>query len=159
MHSPRSPNHVLASLAASDGDALLPHMKTISLSQGKVVAEAGKQIDTILLPHSGIVSVVVGLATGEVIEIGMIGRESVLGASVAIDDGLFLNQAIVQVGGAATVIAARHVREVAERSPSFRATFLRHERALLAQSQQSAACMQRIARAGGPVGSLAVEGS
>jgi CRP-like cAMP-binding protein len=80
------------------------------------------------------------MTSGEIIEIAMIGRESVLGASVAINGGVFLNRAIVQVAGAATVIEARHIREVAERSPSFRATFMKHEQVLLAQSQQSAAC-------------------
>ena len=140
MHSPSSTNHVLASLASSDAEALRPHMHSIDLPQGKVLAEAGKKIDRVIFPNSGIISVVVALASGEMIEIGMIGRDSVLGASVAVEDDVFLNQAIVQVAGEGTVVEATHIRQVAAQSPSFRATFMKHERTLLAQSQQSAAC-------------------
>jgi CRP-like cAMP-binding protein len=140
MHSPHSTNHVLASLSSSDADALRPHMQSIDLPQGKIVGEAGKKIDRVIFPNSGIISVVVPLTSGEIIEIGMIGRDSVLGASVAIEDDIFLNRAIVQVEGAGTVIEATHIRWVAAQSPAFRATFMKHERILLAQSQQSAAC-------------------
>ena len=87
MHSPHSTNHVLASLSSSDADALRPHMQSIDLPQGKIVGEAGKKIDRVIFPNSGIISVVVPLTSGEIIEIGMIGRDSVLGASVAIEDG------------------------------------------------------------------------
>jgi CRP-like cAMP-binding protein len=140
MHSPHSTNHVLASLSSSDADALRPHMQSIDLPQGKIVGEAGKKIDRVIFPNSGIISVVVPLTSGEIIEIGMIGRDSVLGASVAIEDDIFLNRAIVQVGGEGTVIEATHIRRVAAESPAFRTTFMKHERILLAQSQQSAAC-------------------
>jgi CRP-like cAMP-binding protein len=140
MHPPNPTNHVLASLTSSDADALRPHMHSIDLPQGKVVGEAGKTIDRVIFPNSGIISVVVALTSGEMIEIGMIGRDSVLGASVAIEDDVFLNQAIVQVAGAGTVIEATPIRQVAAQSPAFRATFMKHERMLLAQSQQSAAC-------------------
>ena len=138
VHSPT--NNVLASLASSDEEALRPHMKSIDLRQGMVVGEAGNTIDRVIFPNSGIISVVVALSSGEMIEIGMIGRDSVLGASVAIEDDVFLNQAIVQVAGAGTVIEATPIRQVAAQSPAFRATFMKHERMLLAQSQQSAAC-------------------
>jgi hypothetical protein len=40
-----------------------------------------------------LVSMVVALANRELIEIGIIGRESMLGTSVASDGGVFLNQA------------------------------------------------------------------
>ena len=140
MHSPPTTNHVLASLTSSDSEALRPHQHSMDLPQGKVVGEAGKKIDRVIFPNSGIISVVVALASGEMIEIGMIGRESVLGASAAVEDDVFLNRAIVQVEGTATVIGTTHIRQVAAQSPAFRATFMKHERTLLAQSQQSAAC-------------------
>jgi hypothetical protein len=44
MHSPRSPNHMLASLAASDSDALLPHMQMIDLPQGSSWGRLGRKL-------------------------------------------------------------------------------------------------------------------
>jgi CRP-like cAMP-binding protein len=138
VHSPT--NNVLASLASSDAEALRPHMKSIDLRQGIVVGEPGHKIDRVIFPNSGVISVVVALSSGEMIEIGMVGRDSMLGASVAVEDDVFLNRAIVQVAGEGTVVEATHIRHVAAQSPAFRTTFMKHERMLLAQSQQSAAC-------------------
>jgi hypothetical protein len=58
-------------------------MKKIDIAQGSMRAEAGRKIDTVVVAHSGIVSLFVGMPTGEIIEVALIGRESVLGASIA----------------------------------------------------------------------------
>jgi CRP-like cAMP-binding protein len=105
-----------------------------------VVGEPGEKIDKVIFPNSGVISVVVALSSGEMIEIGMIGRDSMLGASAAVEDDVFLNRAIVQVAGEGTVVEPTHIRHVAAQSTAFRAAFMKHERILLAQSQQSAAC-------------------
>jgi hypothetical protein len=58
------------------------------------LARSGLRIDsreivTVIFPCSGLVSMVVALANRELIEIGIIGRESMLGTSVARWWGLF----------------------------------------------------------------------
>jgi CRP-like cAMP-binding protein len=76
-------------------------MKALDLPQGMLLLEAGAQVETVIFPHAGIISLVAGLATGEIIEIGMIGRESALGASAVLNGGISLNRAIVQIAGTA----------------------------------------------------------
>jgi hypothetical protein len=51
-----------------------------------------------------------------------------------------LNDAIVQLSGTASVLDIAQLRRAAEQSVTFRTTLIRHEQALLAQAQQSAAC-------------------
>jgi CRP-like cAMP-binding protein len=70
----------------------------------------------------------------------MIGRDSMLGATSALDGEVSLNKAIVQVSGAGEALDVPLFRDVAERSVSLRTTLLRHEQVLFAQAQQSAAC-------------------
>jgi CRP-like cAMP-binding protein len=55
------------------------------LKQEAVLFEAGDKIDRVYFPHSGIISLVVELAGGEAIEAAMIGRDSMLGATSALD--------------------------------------------------------------------------
>jgi CRP-like cAMP-binding protein len=137
---PRSSNRMLASLAAPDFAAIVPHLKSIELPQETVLFEDGDPINLVYFPQRGIVSLLVDLASGEMIETGMVGRDSLVGGLSALDGRVSLNRAVVQVEGAASVLPADRIREIAGQSISFRTTLIRHEQAILAQSQQSAAC-------------------
>jgi CRP-like cAMP-binding protein len=133
-------NRVLSSLAAADLDAIRPHLETIDLPQETVLFEDGDPISRVYFPHRGIISLVVDLASGDTIETAMIGRDSVVGGASAIDGKVFLNRAVVQVVGAASVVPADRLCHAAAQSADLRAILIRHEQAILAQAQQSAAC-------------------
>jgi CRP-like cAMP-binding protein len=83
---------------------------------------------------------VVELAGGEAIEAAMIGRDSMLGATSALDGAVSLNKAIIQLAGSAQTLDVVKFREVAEQSLPLRTVLLHHEQVLFAQAQQSAAC-------------------
>jgi CRP-like cAMP-binding protein len=135
-----SPNRLLASLPPADFELLRPHLKPIELVHGAILLETGDTIDRVYFPHSGIISLVVDLASGQTIEAAMVGRDSMLGGAAALDGQISLNKAIVQLAGAGETLDVERFRRVAEKSPDFRTTLLRHEQVLFAQSQQSTAC-------------------
>jgi CRP-like cAMP-binding protein len=136
----QSQNHLLASLPSADFELLRPHLKHIELAHEKVLFEAGDTVTHIYFPHSGVISLVVELADGQMIEAAMIGRDSLVGGSSALDGKIALNKGIVQIAGTASVLDVERLRKVAEASVSFRTTLIRHEQVLLVQAQQSAAC-------------------
>ena len=136
----KSHNRVLASLAPDDAAFLLSHLQAIDLPQKRVLYEAGGEIDRVYFPHAGVVSLVVELTTGEMIEAAMIGREGVVGGLSALDSRISITRAIVQVAGAGSVVKVEHIRQLARQSAGFLSTLIKHEQVLLAQSQQSAAC-------------------
>jgi hypothetical protein len=70
----------------------------------------------------------------------MIGRDSVFGAMDALGDGIAVNDGVVQLSGAASMIESAQLRAVADRSGPLRAILIRHAQGLLAQAEQSAAC-------------------
>jgi hypothetical protein len=78
-YSPHSLNRLLASLAPADIAAILPCLKTIELLHRTVLYKVGDTISRVYFPQSGVISLVVDLASGETIETGMIGRESAVG--------------------------------------------------------------------------------
>jgi CRP-like cAMP-binding protein len=135
-----SPNRLLASLIPADFDLLRPHLRPTDLKNETVLYEAGDPVDRVFFPHSGIISLVVELADGQAIEAAMIGRDSMLGATSALDGQVSLSKAIVQLPGSGETLDVLHFREVADQSPALRTTLLRHEQVLFAQAQQSAAC-------------------
>jgi CRP-like cAMP-binding protein len=136
----RSPNRLLASLPPADFELFRPYLKTIELVQEKVLISAGDHQTKAYFPHSGVISLVVSLADGKTVEIAMVGRDSIFGASAALDGNISLTDAVVQLPGFASTLAVEHLRHAAEKSSVFRTTLFRHEQAVFAQAQQSAAC-------------------
>jgi CRP-like cAMP-binding protein len=137
---PHSPNHLLAALPAAAFKLLRPHLETIELVQEDVLVGAGDRLTRVFFPHNGVISLVVSLAGGGMVEVAMIGRDSIFGASAALDGNISLTDAIVQLPGTASTLEVGILRTAAEQSIVFRTTLIRHEQALFAQAQQSAAC-------------------
>jgi CRP-like cAMP-binding protein len=133
-------NKLLNSLPPPDLAALRPHLRPVDLLQDSILFEIGGAIDRVYFPHSGVVSLVVSLATGETIECAMIGRESAVGGSSGLGGPISMCKAIVQIGGAGLVLPAERLRGLADTSPACRADLLRDEQLILIQAQQSAAC-------------------
>jgi CRP-like cAMP-binding protein len=136
----RHPNQFLSALSSHDFELLRPHLKPFELVHEALLFDAGGPVNWIYLPHSGVISLVIGLADGRLIEAAMIGRDSLVGASAALDGRVALNRGIVQIAGTASILDVETLREVADQSIDFRTTLIRHEQALFAQAQQSAAC-------------------
>jgi CRP-like cAMP-binding protein len=136
----RSASGFLASLSADDFEAIRPNLRTVELSQERLLIEVGDAIEHVYLPHSGVVSHVVELETGDRVEVGMVGRDGVLGGLAALGEAVALTSAVVLLPGAASVIDVDQLRAAAERSKTLRTTLARHGQALVAQARQTAAC-------------------
>ena len=136
----KSPNRLLASLPADAFSAISPYLKIVELKFGDVVAEAGSPIRQVYFPYSGVISLVVELDVGAMIETAMVGHDGVLNAAPALDGKVSLNKGIVQVAGSAGTIEVNRFRRLANEFEPFRSLLIRHEQVLFAQSQQSAAC-------------------
>jgi CRP-like cAMP-binding protein len=136
----RPPNGFLRSLTNGDFELLRPHLHDMKLEHSKVLFDVGGKIPGLYFPHSGVISLVVVLADGDLIEAGMIGRDGVVGTAAALDDAVALNRAVVQIGGAGSVIDMVHAQAAVTASRALRKKLYQHDQILLAQAQQSAAC-------------------
>jgi CRP-like cAMP-binding protein len=97
-------------------------------------------ISRVYFPHTGVVSLIVGLSGGQFIEAGMFGRNSVIGVGALLDGPFALNQAIGQVGGSGMGADVSVLRELMERSKTLRSSLAGYERMFSAHAQQVAAC-------------------
>ena len=136
----KSPNRLLASLPSDVYSALAPHLKIVELKFGDVLAEAGSEIRQVYFPYAGVISLVVELKVGSMIETAMVGHDGVVNAAPALDGKVSLNKGIVQLSGSAGVMEVDRLRRLADELKPFRSLLIRHEQVLFAQSQQSAAC-------------------
>jgi CRP-like cAMP-binding protein len=130
---------LLASLSESDAAALRPHLKSVHLEHEKVLFEAGGEVTDIYFPTGAIISLVVGLSSGEIIEAAMVGKDGVAGAFAALGGNIPVNQAIVQLAGPALTCKVSELRSAVLQSQSLLSTLF--EQTVYAQASQSAACM------------------
>ena len=133
-------NHLLRRLAAADFSRFEPQLKKTRMEQGAILHAAGGAIDQVYFPISGMVSMLTILRSGQAIEIGVVGREGVVGASISAEGSRSFAQAIVQMPGEAWRVGAAPFLKVFEASKNFRKQINAYQSILALQTQQSAAC-------------------
>jgi len=111
-------NALIASLSPDDVVALRPHLKNLELKEKHVLFEAGDTIRAVYFPINTVISLIVVLSTGEMIEAAMVGRDGVLGPSSALDGKISLSRTIVQLPGEALVCEPGALKNAALQSPS-----------------------------------------
>ncbi len=134
------PNRLLANLSPATFEAARPHLSIVELKQGAVLAETRSLVERAYFPHTGIISLVVELKDGDMLETAMVGKDGVLGGAAALDGKVSLNKAIVQAPGVASIMKVERLRDIALANDDFRSRLIRHEQVLFASAQQSAAC-------------------
>ena len=134
-------NLLLASFSPNDLASLQPHLKPIKLEQAHLLFDPGDAVEYVYFPTGAVISLVLALSTGEMIESAMVGKDGMVGASAALDDKISTIRAIVQLGGDTLVCDSRVLRGAALQSVSLLSRIIRHEQSLMAQVQQSAACL------------------
>jgi CRP-like cAMP-binding protein len=138
--SSRPSNHLLQSLPAAEFELLRPYLATVELAKESVLFATDAPIGEIYLPHSGMVSMIIGFAEGETVEVAKIGRDSIVGGTAALHDGPSLVDAVVVVPGTASVLATDRLQALMEGSSALRHLLVRHQQALSVQAQQAATC-------------------
>jgi CRP-like cAMP-binding protein len=136
----QSRNRVLASLSPSDLALIGPHLKDVVMVQGTLLQEQGEQIDYIYFPHTGMISLLAVMHSGNSIETATVGREGVVGAMAGFGSRHAFTRAVVQADGTASRIGVAKFQEVIRKSAGLRETIVRFNEGLLAQVQQTAAC-------------------
>jgi CRP-like cAMP-binding protein len=133
-------NRLLSTLPPADFELLRRHLRGAVLSSQSILCEAGDSMTQAYFPQRGAISLVVPLSGDQMIETAMVGRDGMLGGFAALDGGPASCRAVAQIEGAASVIDLDVLRQIAKTNETIQSMLFRHERALLAQTQQVAAC-------------------
>lgn len=145
-------NRLLDLLPPAQLDQLRPHLTAEALAPGQTMQERGKSVESVVFPTSGMISIVAMMRDGAAVEVGIVGREGMLGVQSVLGDDVSLNEAMVQIPGSALRMPAALLEREAQASPQLRAVLLRYVQACLNSATQSAACNrahlleQRLAR-------------
>jgi CRP-like cAMP-binding protein len=133
-------NRLLAALGDEDFAALKPHLELINLPFRQVLYEPGDPIAYAYFPHDAVVSLVNIMEDGGSVEIGVFGREGVLGLLSALVTREAFGRYVVQMSGTASRISFERLSEVRNARPGLRQMIMNYGEVLLAQTFQTVAC-------------------
>ena len=148
-----STNVILNSLPAGDSAALRPYLRPVHLESKTMLFETGDTVESVYFPTSAVISLIVGLSTGEVTESAMVGKDGVVGASAALDSKIAINSAVVQLPGDALVCDSDAFKGAVLQSQTFISTIMRHSRRSLPnRNSQPRAWRITTSKPGSPAG-------
>lgn len=131
-------NRILASLPKAEIDRLAPHLSPVVLKSRTALLD-GEASHAYFL-EEGLASVVLTLADGATVEIGIVGIDGVVGLPILLGAGTMPGETFIQVEGSGFSIEARLLKAEFERDGELRSRLQKYIMAYAIQTAQTAAC-------------------
>jgi CRP-like cAMP-binding protein len=135
-------NQLLSALPKKDYQQLQRHFEEVPLVFEDVLYRPSQQVSDVYFPSSGIVSLLASTNGRSSIEVGMVGKEGMVGLGIFLGVSSSLNRAVVQGVGSAMRIKATAFRKVCNNGGILPRLLQRYAHSVLTQVTQSAVCNQ-----------------
>lgn len=133
-------NSLLGALPRKEQRRLLAGLEEVTLPFGGILYEPGETIRHVYFPVTALVSLLV-LADGHLaLEVGLIGRDGMVGLPVVLGHARSPVRALVQGSGSALRMTSAQLLREFDSSAPLRKALNRYTHALMAQISQTAAC-------------------
>jgi CRP-like cAMP-binding protein len=133
-------NSLLAALPRKEGRRLIDKMEQVALTYGEVLYEPGEQIKYVYFPNDSLVSLLTLVDGHLALEVGLVGREGMVGIPLSLGSSISPVRALVQgTGTALRMDAAPFLKELGQ-SLALHLELHRYTYTLMSQITQTAAC-------------------
>ena len=145
-------NKLLAALSGNAYKRLAPHLEPVDLPLGEILYYQQAPIEWVYFPRYAAVSMVNIFEDGSMVEVGVIGREGMVGVALLSGDDISPHQAIVQIADGGLRMQSRVFRREVDNNSELNNLIRRYSQALFTQVAQTAACnrmhpiVERLAR-------------
>ncbi len=139
---PSVQNHLIELLPRADRSHLLGICEEVELVMAEVLSERGSLTRHVYFPTRGFISLVASADGKPILEVGMVGREGMLGAQIALGVVTTPLHALVQGPGTAWRVPSAPFRKELARSKALRTALDRYVYVTMAQLASSAACLR-----------------
>jgi CRP-like cAMP-binding protein len=133
-------NRLIEDLPRETRGRMLKHCHPVDLTFGTVLCEADQRVRHVYFPRTAFISLVAAVGNHPPIEIGLIGSEGMLGATLALGVKTARLRGVVQGSGTALRMTVQQLQRELRGSRSLRRTLNRYLYVLLAQSSRTIAC-------------------
>ena len=141
IESTRIVNNLIECLSRKEGKRILQHCESVDLIFGAILCEAHQPFVHVYFPLTAFVSLMTTVSGHPPLEMGLIGNEGMLGATLALGVNTAPLHAVVQGPGKALRMTALQLRRDMHESSTLRSVFSRYLYVLMAQLAQTAACV------------------
>jgi CRP-like cAMP-binding protein len=135
-------NHLIELLPRMERARLLALSEAVPLVLSEVLCDRGEPTRHVYFPIEGFISLVAQIGDMPGIEVGMVGREGMLGVQVVLGVAVAPVRALVQGQGIARRIGARSFRDELGRCAGLQRSLGRYLYVLMAQQAAAAACLR-----------------
>lgn len=135
-------NSLLSALLTNEYKRLLPKLDYVELKRGEIVYRADQKIGTVYFPEEAVVAMVDTTDDRRTVEVGIIGREGIVGINVFLGGVFTPDKAIVQIPGRAMQMKSKDLRMEMRFGSPLQRLLLGYTRTFLAVISQSVACSQ-----------------
>ena len=135
-------NDILRALLDSEYEHLCPRLEQVNLQVGETIYQAAQRIDYVYFPETAVVAMIDTVEDGGTIEVGIIGREGMVGINIFLGCLVTPDKAIAQVSGSAMRMKTNDLRKELRFGSRLQRVLLRYTQVLLAVISQSVACSQ-----------------
>ncbi len=133
-------NSLLAALPRKEGRHLIGQLEQVALTYGDVLYEPGESIKYVYFPNDSLVSLLTLVDKHQALEVGLVGREGMVGIPLSLGSSVSPVRALVQgTGTAMRMSAAPFLKELGQ-SLALHLELHRYTYALMSQITQTAAC-------------------
>jgi len=133
-------NRVLSSLTRAEHARLQPNLQRVLLPQHKDLALPGEKIAYAYFLEDGMASIVVTMLNGISVEVGIVGREGLVGLPVLFGTGQIPTRSFMQISGSGYRIKSQYLKAEFDRPGKLRDTCGRYFQSHLVQVSNTAAC-------------------
>jgi CRP-like cAMP-binding protein len=133
-------NQLLTKLPPEEYEHLLPHLEPVSFALGEVIYESGGRQSYIYFPTTAIISLLYLMENGSSAEMGVAGKEGLVGIALFMGGDSVPNRAVVQSAGDALRMKTKVLQNEFARGGTFQRLLLRYTQALMTQMSQTAVC-------------------
>lgn len=133
-------NALIASLPRKEGVRFAALCDSVALVPGEVLCESDRPFPHAYFPVAGFISLMTTMADGPPLELGLIGQDGMLGATLSLGVLTAPTRGIVQGAGSALVIGVAQLRIELRNSVRLLRVMNRYQFRLLMQMLQTATC-------------------
>ena len=135
-------NDILAALIATEYKRLLPRLEHVTLKSGEIIYRADQDIDAVYFPEEAVVAMVDTTDDRRTVEVGIIGREGIVGINIFLGGVVTPDRAIVQLSGGAFRMESKDLQKEVRFGSPLQRLLLDYTRVFVAVISQSVACSQ-----------------
>ena len=138
-HMPAA-NKLLTALKRAEYAPLKAHLEPVTLTFGEALYQPGDLIKQIYFPLDCLVSLLTVVDHHDALEVGLVGREGMVGIDYALGAAVSPIRAMVQGSGHALRMKATLFRKELQRNPALQREVYVYTHTLMSQISQTAAC-------------------